>query len=310
METMTPERWETEHWYGRYPLASNDPRIDGSFRMPRSDALLKRFIQANPREYVSQIVVDIDHADAELRAFSMHEVGLVPNMFAYSTRPGHGQATFLLRSPVSLSEASRRKPINLLARCQQGLTVALSGDPHYSGPLARNPTHPMANTRWCHPTPYELRDLARALGRDLPMPPTSRRVEASIDSALGRNCWMFDVTRQWAYRAWTRYPQRTDWDDAVLAYTWGRNPELVSHSKGPLPDSELRTISRSVASFVWNSEMRAKGVEQFDADFSKIQANRGHKGGKTMTEKRREVIAETNRRRKVDRAAVLAELEA
>lgn len=54
--------------------------------MPRIDALLlRRFIQANPSQYVSQIVIDIDRADAELRAFALHESGLIPNMFA--TKP-------------------------------------------------------------------------------------------------------------------------------------------------------------------------------------------------------------------------------
>lgn len=314
METMTPERWETEHWFGRYPYASNDPRTEGSWRMPRSEALLRRFIQANPREYVSQVVIDIDHIDAEVRAFALHEAGLVPNLFAYSTRPGHGQAVFLLEAPVPLSEASNRKPINLLSRCQQGLTAALSGDQHYSGPLARNPVHPLANTRWCHPTPYGLRELARGLGALLPRRPASTRVDDALESSLGRNCWMFDTTRRWAYRAWTRYPHRSDWDAAVHAYTWGRNPELVRHPLGPLPDSELRSISRSIAAFVWDSDMRAKGIEQYNADFSVIQAKRGHKGGKVggkvMTEKRRAALVASNKRRTIDRAAVLAEMEA
>lgn len=307
---MTPERWETEHWYGRYPLASNDPRTEGSWRMPRNEALLRRFVQVNPREYVSQIVVDIDHADAELRAFALHDSGLTPNLFAYSAREGHGQAMFLLEAPVPTSDASHRKPINLLARCQQGLNDALSGDRHYSGPLARNPVHPLANTRWCHPAPYGLRDLARGLGGLLPRTPTTTRAADALDSALGRNCWMFDATRKWAGRAWTRYPNRDDWDAAVHAYVWGRNPELHGHSKGPLPESELRSIAKSVAAFVWNSDNRAKGVAQFEADFAIIQAKRGHKGGKVMTEKRRAALVASNKRRAIDRAAVLAEMEA
>ncbi|WP_229568917.1 replication initiation protein [Rhodococcus sp. RDE2] len=277
---MTPERWESEHWFGRYPLASNDPRIEGAWRMPRNEALLRRFIQMNPREYVSQIVVDIDHPDAELRAFTLHEVGLVPNLFAYSTRPGHGQAVFLLEAPVPLSDASHRKPINLLARCQQGLTVALGGDRHYAGPLGRNPLHPLANTRWCSPRPYGLRDLARGLGELLPRRPQSTRVEDCIESALGRNCWMFDTTRRWAYRAWTRYPNRSDWDEAVYAYTWSRNPELHRHPLGPLPDSELRSIAKSVSAFVWNSELRKLGPEQFEANYRRWKAECGRKGGR------------------------------
>lgn len=304
---MTPERWETEHWFGRYPYASNDPVAEGSWRMPRNEALTKRFIQANPSRYVSQIVIDIDHADAEIRAFALHEAGLVPNLFAYSTRPGHGQATFLLEAPVPLSEASSLKPINLLARCQQGLNVALSGDRRYSGPLARNPIHPLAATRWCHPTPYGLRDLARGLGELLPGRPASTRVDDALESSLGRNCWMFDQTRRWAYRAWTRYPARSDWDAAVHAYAWGRNPELHRHPLGPLPDSELHSIAKSVAAFVWASDNRAKGVEEFEAGLSAIQAARGHKGGKVVSPAK----IEANRRRatKLDHETIAKELE-
>lgn len=300
---MTPQRWETDHFFGQYPLASNNPRVEGSWRMPRIDALEKRFIQANPAEYVSQIVIDIDHPDAELRAFSLHHVGLVPNMFAYSTRPGHGQATFLMKAPVPTSDASRRKPINLLARCQQGLNDALSGDRHYSGPLARNPTHPMANTRWCHPTPYGLRDLARGLGGLLPRRPTSTRAADALDSSLGRNCWMFDQTRKWAYRAWTRYPTLPDWDQAVYAYSWGRNPELAGHPSGPLPTSELLSISKSVAAFVWSSDLRAKGVEEFESDYRAYKAEVGRKGGKVVSPAK----IEANRKRatKVDLDALM-----
>lgn len=295
---MTPERWETEHWFGRYPYASNDPAVEGSWRMPRNKALTKRFIQANPRQYVSQIVIDIDHIDAEVRAFALHEAGLVPNLFAYSTRPGHGQAVFLLEAPVSTGDASSRKPVNLLARCQQGLNAALSGDRHYSGPLARNPVHPLAATRWCHPTPYGLRDLARGLGELLPGRPASTRVDDALESSLGRNCWLFDQTRSWAYRAWTRYPKRADWDAAVYAYAWGRNPELVRHPHGPLPDSDLRSISKSVAAFVWASDLRAKGAEAFEAGYRARQAHLGSKGGKVVSPAK----IEANRRRatKVD----------
>lgn len=304
---MTPERWESDHWFGRYPYASNAPATEGAWRMPRGEALLRRFIQANPNQYVSQIVIDIDHADAELRAFALHQSGLVPNLFAYSTRPGHGQATFLLEAPVSTSEASHRKPVNLLARCQQGLTDGLSGDRQYSGPLARNPTHPLANTRWCHPTPYGLRDLARGLGELLPRRPTSTRAADALDSALGRNCWMFDQTRKWAYRAWTRYAARADWDTAVYAYAWGRNPELAGHPLGPLPDVELHSIAKSIAAFVWSSDLRAKGAEKFEEDYRAYKAEAGRKGGiasgKVMTPAKME--ANRARRTKLDRTLAL-----
>ena len=57
-------------WLPLRPLAS-DNLLHGIYRMSRHDALGKRFIEVNPRALSNLLVVDIDHADAALRALSV-----------------------------------------------------------------------------------------------------------------------------------------------------------------------------------------------------------------------------------------------
>jgi hypothetical protein len=303
---LAPDIWEGRFWLPRGPLASNDPQYEGVFRHSRATARTMRFIEANPKVLVSQIIIDIDKPDALMRAYALKDRGIVPNLFAHSQRTGHGQAFFLIGDAVAISDAARLAPMNLLARCQGGLTHACSGDRHYSGPLARNPLHEDARTHWGRAEPYGLRELARGLGGFLPAR-AGQRAEQAVASALGRNCWLFQQTSRWGARAWTRYPRLNDWQEAVYAYAWARNAALVSHPNGPLAFPEVASVARSVAAYVWKSDNRRKGVEQFEADFKVIQANRGRcNKGKPVSEKKRK--ANSARRRKFDLDQIAEEL--
>jgi hypothetical protein len=268
-------------------LASNDPEYEGIFRHSREVARTMRFVEANPKALVSQIVIDIDKPDALLRAHALQGRGIVPNLFAHSRRPGRGHAVILLRDLVPKTDAANLGPIRLL-------------------PLTRNPLHVDARTIWGRAEPYGLRELAHGLSLDGFLPAyAGETVEDAIDAELGRNCWLFTVVRRWANRAWTRYPRYEDWLEAVHAYTWARNAALVLHPHGPLAHSEVASTARSVAAYVWKSDNRRKGAQRFEADFKEIQARRG----RTMTEKRRTAITAANKRRSIDRAAMLAALE-
>jgi hypothetical protein len=303
---LAPDVWEGRFWLPRGPLASNDPEYEGIFRHSREVARTMRFVEANPKALVSQIVIDIDKPDALLRAHALQGRGIVPNLFAHSRRPGRGHAVILLRDLVPKTDAANLGPIRLLARCQSGLTRAYNGDRNYTGPLTRNPLHVDARTIWGRAEPYGLRELAHGLSLDGFLPAyAGETVEDAIDAELGRNCWLFTVVRRWANRAWTRYPRYEDWLEAVHAYTWARNAALVLHPHGPLAHSEVASTARSVAAYVWKSDNRRKGAQRFEADFKEIQARRG----RTMTEKRRTAITAANKRRSIDRAAMLAALE-
>lgn len=53
------------------------------------------------------------------------------------TRGGH--IVYALGAPVCLSNAGNRKPVNLLARVEAGLTRVLGGDPAFAGRITKNP---------------------------------------------------------------------------------------------------------------------------------------------------------------------------
>jgi hypothetical protein len=119
-------------------------------------------------------------------------------------------------------------------------------------------------------------------------------------AGLGRNVTMFDTARNWAYPQWWSHRNGTsrNWEQLVLQRCHAINTEFPE----PLPFNEVRATAQSIARWIWRNFTE----EQYRA----LQSVRGRKGGQTMTEKRRQSIVATNKRRAVDRAAILAELEA
>lgn len=53
------------------------------------------------------------------------------------TRSGH--IVYVLGAPVCLSNAAHRRPVNLLARIEAGLTKVLGGDPAFAGRITKTP---------------------------------------------------------------------------------------------------------------------------------------------------------------------------
>ena len=269
----------------RRPLCG--PSKSGPYRRRERSAALSEspYIEVNPLCVQSLIITDVDAGDV---AGLPQLVGLPPESWAVRTRNaiGSGHIGYALASPVVLTDAAHRRPINLLARVEWGIRDVLGGDTAYAGRIMKNPLSPgvFQDTLWpqdvIFPT-YTLRELASALSDlgALPSPGDHRPRQ----SGVGRNVDVFDRTRAWAYRAIKRYWSDSDgaatWDEVVHAKATILNLDLEREGREPLPDREILHLSRSISKWTWS---------RFTPEaFSEIQAHRSaRRWGKELALKR------------------------
>ena len=256
------------------------PSKSGPYRRRERSAALSEspYIEVNPLCVQSLIITDVDAGDV---------AGLPqPESWAVRTRNavGSGHIGYALATPVVLTDAAHRRPINLLARVEWGIRDVLGGDAAYAGRIMKNPLSPGAfqDTLWpqdeIFPT-YALRELATSLADlgALPSPGDPRPRQ----SGVGRNVDVFDRTRTWAYRAIKRYWQDdfSEWGEVVHAKAAILNLDLEREGREPLPDREIWHLARSISKWVWS---------RFTPEsFSEIQAQRVSKRwGKEVALKR------------------------
>jgi hypothetical protein len=290
----------SSHWLPAAPLAGDVKTLNPHLhRHSRQVAMTMPYLEANPLALRSLVIIDHDGSDADLIAGLL---GLPqPSYIAMNPYTRAGHIAYALDSPVTLTDAARRRPINLLARIEQGLTDVLGGDVAYGGRITKNPYHGDHRAIWGDiDTTYGLRELASALDALGALPGPGRPRQNLVRSTIGRNVALFDLIRHWAYRARLQYVDRTEWEEVVYAYAHDRNLSVIADefTRGPLVDGEVKQLARSVARWVW----RNFSVEQFAA----IQSARARKGGRTITDQ----LREANRRRatKLDRLLAAKEL--
>ena len=283
-----------EKWLPRYPLAGNKKR-GPKYRMPRERALEKAYIESNPLCMQSLIITDHDGGRAD------EIVGLAglpaPSYIPLNSHTKSGHIVFALDQPVCLTDAARRAPVNLLARIEQGLNDVLGGDVSFAGRFTKNPLHRDHLTLWGPATAvYSLNNLANPLRKlgALPRRAKSQREQRDLlqNSTTGRNCALFDLERKWAYTRVRDYKDPGEWDEVALAYAWDRNEVVIgpAFTAGPLGWTETVTLSRSVSRWTWRHIART---------YSEEQARRGSRGGKVVSDAKRE--ANRKRATKVDR---------
>jgi len=292
--TLVTTRLDAEQWAGvwrpRRPLATDDLDV-GCWRMSRTDALSRRYLEHSPRALLSMLVIDVDHDDTLLRALQHPRTHPEPSWIAESPT-GRGHVGWVLHTPVCRTDAARLEPMRFAAKVEEGLRRSLDGDVGYAGLLTKNPVHEHWTTTWGTEHAYELRELAHGLGELMPRTLPRKTAESS---GLGRNVALFNRVRTWAYRACRRYDDRQEWEEVASAFALAVNHEFPL----PLPDAEVGHTARSVARWVWRNGFTADG-------FAAEQARRGRLGG-LVGGRGNTSEQQAAKRRKVDRAALIEE---
>ena len=242
-----------DHWLPQAPLAAE--RKDGAYRrLSREHALQLPYIETNPLCLQSIVVTDHDGSEADQVA---DLVGLPqPSWVTLNPHTRSGHIAYALAAPVCLTDSARRKPINLLARIEQGLVDVLGGDVGYAGRVTKNPVHRQHMPLWGEETAlYGLQELAQALGDVGALPGPSRTGKALTASSVGRNVALFHLTRQWAYRARLRYDDASEWEQTVHAFAVNKNLTAIAEefTRGPLSEVEVLHLARSIARWTWRN---------------------------------------------------------
>ena len=227
-----------------------------------SRALGARYIQPNGPTHRHWLVFDVDHAAATL---SWDDVGApAPNITVTNRANGHAHLIYGLETPIRTAPDGKVAPLRYAAAIEAALREKLGADLGYSGLICKNPLHTHWLVQVWEPASYDLSWLADYLD----LSPYNGRKQLPA-YGLGRNCTLFEKTRQWAYKAIRQgWPGYEAWLSAVIDRAIGYNVQF----EPPLPANEVRHIAKFIAKWTHRNLT--------PAGFSAVQAARGAKGGK------------------------------
>lgn len=259
----------------RLAYCSENPRAEGIYRETRESALEKRHIQPNTLKLHSWIVLDVDQPGA---AHSWRSSNCPPpNITTTNPRTGHAHLMFQLSAPVATTEIARIHPVQYLAAVEHGLNIAFGGDIGYKAVITQNPLNPHWLTECPRNESYDIGELAEWV--TLPKKKEVMQLAEQEEYAgRGRNCYLFENLRKVSYRAWLKH-RRPAGDESFLVEVRGLAESLNATLGNPLGTSEVRTIAKSVARWVWR--------EFTNEEFRAIQSKRGQRKGEA---KRKELL--------------------
>lgn len=243
--------------FPRKPYCSDDLAA-GLVIRPRPIALGKKYIQVNDL-MIKALVLDLDYSDA---GSSWIEAGIArPSWICMNKKNGHAHLAWLLKSPIPKTPSARQSPLRYFSAIEYNIGRILGADPGYAGLVTKNPLNPYWRTIFHGNLAYSLDELSA--GIDLEEKPR-------IVAGTGRNVTCFDTVRLWAYstvRAFWKPEGFRDWQRAVE----GQVRAINSTFSVPLPESEVRALTRSISKWVW-SHCTPGG-------FSETQVERGRRSG-------------------------------
>lgn len=228
--------------------------------LPAKYAINYKYIQANNDKAIMFLVIDLDHNNPLI----FEEVGLPAPNFITISDTGTSHYCYVLSYPIFKDYAENAKALTYFAKIQQAYTNALKGDCQYVGLVMKNPL----SENWKvwnvnHFYTYDLYELADYVE----LPKTITKKEAIGE---GRNCFLFDTVRKWAYKEVLFYKSNgatlTDFYNVILNKLEKSN---IFNKAPSLNFNELKAIAKSISKFCWKNFTIEK--------FSKIQSNRAKK---------------------------------
>lgn len=226
-------------------------------------ALQKLYIQANNQTAIKLLVIDLDHNNPLI----WEDVGLpAPNWIVRDKNKNTSHLIYVLENFITKDYEKFGKNLAYFAKIQQAYTKLLNGDPNYVGLIMKNPNHQHWAATNTNPFYfYTLNELADYV--DLPT-----KIIKKNAIGEGRNCYLFDTVRKWAYREVLFYKANQATQQDFFNVILNRLDKLNCFANAPaLEFNELKAIAKSISKWVW---------VHFNATaFSQIQSARGKKSG-------------------------------
>ena len=263
------------------PYVSQGKRPDGSwgaiFRVPAEVAWQYPEIELRTPLSCPVLLFDCDQGANNPIAAALADVLPWPSWVCWRGETGTCHAAYCLRRPVLTREKALPVPQQALARISEYFTQELRADPGYAGVLTHNPVHPRWHTDWGHQGGYSLAELGQFLPPGWRLPRLDQRL-----SLEGRNTGLFRAGMKWC-----GLPRNWGHLSGVGAYLAALNQTLVQ----PLPSGEVKCIAWSVEKIARRNLVSG----QTQAQFSRLQAARGRKGGRVSGTKRHQGSNEAER---------------
>lgn len=208
--------------------------------------------------------------DYDKPSCTAHEIyDLEPNFVIYNVQTCTHQAFWLLTTPVHCQDKNS-PAYRYLRAVESAYDHQYDCDHAFAREVSRNPLFHGSDVDWRHDKPYELRELASVTNLNAHLGKKQRRL---IESHLGRNDEVFNNLRLSGYDI-VKNASQVDFERLfsqliIIA-------DRFNQYDPKLPDSEIRSICRSIARFCvgrFNQSMT-------NAQFSELQARRGAVGGK------------------------------
>lgn len=228
------------------PLATDAFEL-GTYKMPRSKALKKAYLQYNHENLTWRLVFDVDCNIAHLEAEGFESIGLPePSWWLVNTTGNYGRAhvCYELAVPIPRTELAHRKPLQYAAAVQAGIVTQMlkegvQVDLGFAELLCKNPRYLQGRKLLGSGVSYTLEELAEWVPLDKRKPKRPR--------GLGRNCALFDSLRLYAYAEKRDCPTH-----ALLAQCCAaKATEINAGFDAPLPAAEVNATVKSVANWVW-----------------------------------------------------------
>lgn len=242
-----------------WPLAGPTHKIAMSQRLPAARALHQKYLQPNPQGRLGLLVFDIDiYKNGKKRredpmVHVMAGRAPVPNALIWNQASGNCHALVLLADPVGLTGGSRQAPIRFAEAIQSALRLAYGGDGTYTHDLMRGPYARGHALEVLRVEPYELRDLANAVGLAKKNWFRGRRPVEE-----GRNVALFEELRRYAYQI-IGESSSLDFKAALERQAVGINLGFIGkHPQGALPESEVKEIVESISRWCWKNRATLK----------------------------------------------------
>lgn len=212
--------------------------------LPLQRALEHRHLQVNPPHTKHWIVIDIDVTVWPL----IHQMldGEVPaaNFLVINPENHHAHAFYALETPVKTGDGASAKALAYLADIESALVRALSGDPLYTGLIAKNPLHPDWQLNRLREQPYTLGELQDGL--NMKGKSKTELGQEAREQGHGNNVNLFNALRLHAYERVDEFRQQGGWAQ-WLRHIHGKAEDYAV----ALDFKEIGHTAKSVATWVW-----------------------------------------------------------
>ena len=226
--------------------------ILGSLKIrPKAIAVKDPYIQPNPITRAYWMVFDLDTAVSRYWPDEAHVP--TPNIEAINPANNHRHLFYMIDPAVYTLRQARRRPLELAADVDKGLTQVLGADPGYGKLISKNPLSPQWSVWLWHSKAWGLTELLDYI----PDPVKAWKPSRKEIIGLGRNCTVFDLSRVFAYSEWRRL--KFDDPDRLLDSVFDHSMNINNTFSIPMLEREVRCISRSISR--WTSRyMTAQGL--------------------------------------------------